>query len=72
MSVSNGQRANAQTFNDAFLSRTTDSDTVAIVGLNNPSSGGLIANAQQAINDNTAEIISNDNDIAQLFLEKEE
>lgn len=72
ISVSNGQRANAQTFNDAFLSRTTNSDTVAIVGLNHPASGGLITNAQQKINDNTAEIVSNDTDIATLFLDKED
>lgn len=72
MSVSNGQRANAQTFNDAFLSRTTDSDTVAIIGLNHPSSGGLIANAQQKINDNTSAIVSNDADIANLFAQKQD
>lgn len=72
MSVSNGQRANAQTFNDAFLSRTTDSDTVAIIGLNHPSSGGLIANAQQKINDNTSAITSNDADISDLYATKQD
>jgi len=53
MTVHNGQKANETTFNNGFLSRDTDSDTTAVIGLNNVSSGGLIANAQQKINDNT-------------------
>lgn len=72
MAVSDGQRVNAQVTNAAYISRTQDSDTVAVVGLNHPSSGGLIANAQQKINDNTAEIQSNDTDIADLQLNKED
>jgi len=70
MSVSDGQRVNAQVTNAAFLSRTTDSDTTGVVGLNNASSGGLIPNAQQAINDNASNISSNDTDIADLQANK--
>lgn len=72
MAVFNGQRADQVTFNNAFLSRTQDSDTVAIVGLNHPSSGGLIANAQLQINTNKDNIASNDTDILNLQLEKED
>lgn len=66
MSVSDGQRVNAAVTNAAYLSRTTDSDTTGVIGLNNPGSGGSIANAQQQINDNTANITSNDGEIAAL------
>lgn len=73
MSVSDGQRANEQTFNDAFLSRSEDSDTVAIVGLNRAAgSGALIPDAQLKINDNAGRVTVNENDIATLFLDKED
>ncbi len=65
-SVSNGQRANEDTFNNAFISKQSGGDTTGVIGLNNVSSGGLIANAQQKINDNTTNISSNDSDIATL------
>lgn len=51
--VNNGQKANETTFNDAFLSRTDDSDTVGVVGLNNTTdvnSGAAVVNTQRAIN----------------------
>lgn len=50
--VQNGQQVNAQVTNAAFVSRTTDSDTVGKVGLKNTAveSGALINNAQAAIN----------------------
>jgi hypothetical protein len=54
MSVSNGQKANATNFNNAFLSRTTNSDTTGVVGLNNtsdPNSGDQVVNTQRAINE---------------------
>jgi hypothetical protein len=54
VSVTNGQDANQGTFNSAFLSRTTDSDTTAKVGLKNTSdanSGAVINNAQRLINE---------------------
>jgi hypothetical protein len=54
VSVTNGQPGSQTTFNDAFLSRTTDSDTVAKVGLKNisdPNSGAVINNAQRLINE---------------------
>lgn len=41
MAVSNGQIANQTTFNNAFLSRTQDSDTVAKIDLNNPDTTGV-------------------------------
>lgn len=71
MAVTDGQRVNAAVTNAAFVSRTVDSDTVGIVGLNHPTSGGLISNAQQQINDNEANITSNDVDIADLQANKE-
>jgi hypothetical protein len=72
MSVSDGNRVNAAVTNAAYISRTTDSDTVGIVGLNHASSGGLIANTQQKINDNAANIASNDLDISNLDAIKED
>lgn len=51
--VNNGQKANETTFNTAFVSRTDDSDTVGVVGLNNTTditSGNQILNTQKAIN----------------------
>jgi len=54
MSVTNGQIANQTTFNNAFMSRTANTTTVGVVGLNNvsdPNSGAAVANSQQAINE---------------------
>ena len=53
MSVSNGQSADQTTFNEAFLSRKIDSDTVGKIGLKNPDlvSGDEIDNAQRYINE---------------------
>lgn len=51
--VNNGAKANETTFNNAFLSRTDNSDTVGVVGLNNVTdvnSGAAIVNTQRAIN----------------------
>lgn len=58
MSVVNNQDADQITFNAAFLSRLTNSDTVAVVGLNNVTSGGLISNTQLAINRSTTLIVA--------------
>lgn len=49
MSVSNGQNANATSFNNAFVSKTNDSTVVGTITLNNPSSAS-IASAQDSIN----------------------
>lgn len=53
MSVSNGQPANQTTFNNAFLSRTTDSNTTGKVSLDNLDAESIatIANAQKKINE---------------------
>lgn len=54
MSVSNGQIANASTFNSAFLSKTTDDVKAAKLGLNDtidPFSGGSIDNVQGLLNE---------------------
>lgn len=54
MSVSNGQSANATTFNGAFVSRTSDTSTVGVLTLNNtsnPNSGAQVTNAQRALNE---------------------
>lgn len=72
MSITDGQRVNAATDNAAFLSRTTDSNTVGIIDLDNASSGGTIANAQQTINTNTAGINTNATDISTLQSTKED
>lgn len=50
MTVQNGQLANQTTFNEAFLSRLNDSDTVGLIDLIN---GGFtnIINLQRALND---------------------
>lgn len=52
MSVANGQVANQDTFNNAFMSRTQDTSTAGRVDLENgnPASGGTIANVQRELN----------------------
>lgn len=52
MSVNASDDVSAAIVNAAFVSRTANSTTVGTLGLNHPSSGGLISNAQQQINDN--------------------
>lgn len=64
MSTSNSQPADAATLNAAYLSRLVDGSTIGIVALNNPSSGGNIANTQQQINDNVTNIATNASNIA--------
>lgn len=54
MSVSNGQKANATTFNNAFLSKTANGTTTGVVTLSNTSdvnSGSSVSNVQRAINE---------------------
>jgi hypothetical protein len=70
MSVNDGQKANDTTFNDAFLSRITDSDTIAKIDLKNADSAEIL-DAQQTINDqrtdidqNRADIDTNDTELA--------
>lgn len=52
MSVANGQVANATTFNDAFISRTVNSNTTAKINLNDADavSGTQITNVQRELN----------------------
>jgi hypothetical protein len=52
MSVSNGQIANASTFNTAFMSRTADTDTLGKVDLINvaAASGSTVTNVQRELN----------------------
>lgn len=50
MSVTNGQPASATTFNNAFISKTTDSTVTSIVTLSHPGSAPSVANVQSAIN----------------------
>lgn len=66
MSVSNGQRANATTFNGAFPSRVDDTSMAGVVELNNPDSGPTVENVQQAINDEIDRGDTQDTDIAAL------
>jgi hypothetical protein len=54
MSVTNGQPADQNTFNAAFLSRTSNTSTTGVVALNNvsdPNSGATISNVQRGINE---------------------
>ena len=54
MSVSNGSPATASTFNNAFVSKITDSTTTAVITLDNTSdvnSGDTITNTQRYINE---------------------
>jgi hypothetical protein len=54
VAVVNGQEASATTFNDAFLSRSVDCDTTAVITLANtsdPDSGSSIQNVQRFINE---------------------
>lgn len=71
MSVSDGQRANAENFNNAFMSRTTDTDTTGKVDLKDSGSTDVI-DAQLVINTNISDIASNASDIAQLDLDKQD
>ena len=64
MSVSNGQPASEQIFNGAFVSKTADSTMVSQLTMNNATSGTIITNVQQQINDNIDNIAQNTTDIA--------
>ena len=70
MSVSDGQRVNAQVTNAAYISRTTDTDTVGKIDLNNPDTA-VVTDVQATINDQQSQITSNDSDIATLQATKE-
>ena len=52
MSVTNGQTANQTTFNNAYMSKTTDDSTIGKKDLSNtdPASGSSIQNAQRELN----------------------
>lgn len=62
--VTNGQYANEQTFNDAFMARNGDTDTSGKVGLLNiaPESGPQISNAQGFINKIADTVGTSEND----------
>lgn len=62
--VTNGQEANQTVFNSAFVSRTTDSNTVAKLALNRTLSGDSIPDVQLTINDHEARITQNETDIS--------
>lgn len=56
MAVSNGQVANQTTFNNAFLSRNSDSNTTGVIALDNtnPISGASLVNIQREHNANSS------------------
>ncbi len=56
MSVLNGQKADAATFNSAFASKQDDNTMYGVQTLANPSSGATVADVQDAINDLIAEV----------------
>lgn len=62
MSTSNGQPADENTFNNAYVSRTTDSDTIGKLDLNNADSAN-VTDVQQTINDQRTDIDQNRTDI---------
>jgi hypothetical protein len=66
MSVSNGQVANQDTFNNAFMSKTQDSTTVAVITLNHTDSGAQVDDVQQDINDLKTDVATAQSDIAAL------
>jgi hypothetical protein len=65
LSVADGQIGNAATFNAAFASKNTDNTLTGVLELDNGSSGATVANTQQAINDNIADIASLDGRVTQ-------
>lgn len=67
MSVSNGQVADQNTFNNAFLSKQSDNVASGKTDLNNTdaASGAAITNIQKKMNDNTSASVQNASDIAQ-------
>jgi hypothetical protein len=50
VSVADGQRVNATVSNAAFVSKTTDSTMVGVLGLNKPAEGDAVTSVQKAIN----------------------
>ena len=64
MAISNGQPVDASNSNAAWVSKSTDDTKVGKLALNNPTSGGNIADTQQQINDNTGDIATNATNIA--------
>jgi hypothetical protein len=56
VSVLNGQKADAATFNSAFASKQDDNTMYGVQTLANPSSGATVADVQDAINDLIAEV----------------
>ena len=62
MAVNDGQKANDTTFNDAFLSRTVDSDTIAKIDLKDPDTAD-ITDVQATMNDQRTDIDQNRTDI---------
>ncbi len=62
MTVKNGQIANQDTFNNALMSRTDDTDTTGKIDLKNADSADII-DTQQTINDNITNIGTNATDI---------
>ena len=63
MSILDGQLANQTNFNAAFQSKTADNVSTGVQELASPTSGATVADVQQAINDNIADIISAQSDI---------
>lgn len=64
MSISNGELANETNFNNAFLDKNTDTETVNKIALKRPASGADVTDTQQTINDNIANIATNTSNIS--------
>lgn len=64
MSVTNGQIADQDTFNNAFASKQSDNISTGKQTLARPASGATVLDVQDAINDNIAAIIVVANDLA--------
>jgi hypothetical protein len=55
--ILDGQSANQTNFNSAFQSKTADNISTGKQELASPTSGATVADVQQAINDNIADIV---------------
>lgn len=66
MSVNNGDKANADTFNNGFLSRVANSGTIGRITLARPGSGNAISDTQLTINENKTRSETNESNITAL------
>lgn len=69
MSVSNGQPADQNTFNNAFVSKTANSTVTGQITLSNGASGSSVSNVQLEINNIKSSVATAESDIDQLQID---